>query len=140
MHVCVTGEFLQLIFLGGEDRVLDGIAARCTRRSLRLCRQCGRAGKERVFDHYDREVLCARCATPRLLAHEVEGFRAMLPLLNLMSTIHVKRVPPLLRRSFIRAANATSPREAEMGITEFEHWLSGLRVVAESPGSDGGRT
>ena len=143
MYVVAAGDVLQVIFLAGEDDVLEGIAGKCERRSRRICRQCGAEGRLRVFDDNRQEVLCARCATPALLALEIERFRALLPLLMMLETIGAERVSPLLRRSFVRAANAPVPWEAEMGPEQLERWLSGLRIVGDAGEgdvmTDGGR-
>jgi len=124
---------LNLVLLRSSDEVMDGIAAKCLRRSRWICRCCGRAGRPRHFDYQRVEALCARCAAPRMLQFELEGLQAMLPLLSHVgASIHVYQVPPLLRRRFRASAGVTQANGAQMTVQQLRCWLDSITPCAST--------
>jgi len=83
------------------DRVLIGIARRCTQRSRCMCRQCGRPGQQRWFNMHEAMVLCPRCAAPELLHRAINDLVRYPGLIAVGGRVDSpERVPEVLRRDF----------------------------------------
>lgn len=140
LTINTDGAFLCLE-LPTSDRVLLGIARRCRDRSRWACRDCGRVGRARSFGPEHEEVLCSRCAAPKLVRrgiHDVLYIGAMTG--RRCSPVLAKHVPEILRPSFLESARltrATKSRnsvneDAGMNKDEFSAWLKWLENINDS--------
>jgi hypothetical protein len=115
-----------------DDAVLRGIVRKAADRSLEICQVCARAGRRRELAGGRAEVLCPRCAAPRLLRCHVDELLQTAPFLIRISVpVSQAQVPDLLRRDF-RAAAAAHPTvetadPARMSPARFEDWVRSWR-------------
>jgi hypothetical protein len=139
LTINTDGAFLCLE-LPTTDRVLLGIARRCNDRSRWTCRDCGRAGRVRSIGAEHDEVLCPRCAAPKLVRrgiHDVLYIGAMTG--RLCSPVLAKHVPEILRPNFLESArfaratqSGNSVNEAGMNKDQFSAWLKWLGTINDS--------
>jgi hypothetical protein len=139
LTINTDGAFLCLE-LPTTDRVLLGIARRCNDRSRWTCRDCGRAGRVRSIGAEHDEVLCPRCAAPKLVRrgiHDVLYIGAMTG--RLCSPVLAKHVPEILRPNFLESArfaratqSGNSVNEAGMNKDQFSAWLKWIGTINDS--------
>jgi hypothetical protein len=140
LTINTDGAFLRLE-LPTSDRVLLGIARRCNDRSRWTCRDCGRVGRVRSFGPEHDEVLCSRCAAPKLVRrgiHDVLYIGAMAG--RLCSPVLAKHVPEILRPSFVENARLATATKSEKAVNEdagmntdqFSAWLKWLGTIDSS--------
>jgi hypothetical protein len=140
LKIRTDGTFM-VIELPTSDRVLLGIARRCEERSRWTCRDCGRVGRVRSLGPEHEEVLCSRCAAPKLVRrgiHDVLYIGAMIG--RLCKPVLAKHVPEILRPNFLesaRLARATKcgnsgEEDAGMNKDQFGAWLKWLEDINDS--------
>ncbi|GKT14966.1 hypothetical protein AVHY2522_06510 [Acidovorax sp. SUPP2522] len=116
------------------DRVMLGIARRCTQRSRCTCRQCGRPGRPRWFNAHEAMVLCPRCAAPELLRRAIDDLVRYPGLIAVGGCVDgPERVPEVLRRAFRRraeylVANGTLS-EPSMKRSTLDAWTRELKCL-----------
>jgi hypothetical protein len=140
LKISTDGTFL-VIELPTCDRVLLGIERRCEERSRWTCRDCGRVGRVRSFGPEHEEVLCHRCAAPKLVRHGIHDVLYMGAMTGrLCSPVLAKHVPEILRPNFLesaRLARATKSGnsvddDAGMNKDQFSAWLKWLESINDS--------
>lgn len=131
LTVSVDGERLEVDIPWG-DAVLQGIARRCEERSRFICRQCGKRGLLRRFGMHDAAVLCARCAAPELLHSAIDDATRYPGLMAIGGRVDdLRRVPEVLRKTFIQAARSgcvvDAAAEPHMDAADFRRWVAHLQ-------------
>jgi hypothetical protein len=137
LTINTDGAFMR-VELPTSDRVLLGIARRCNDRSRWTCRHCGRAGRVRSFGAEHEEVLCPRCAAPKLVRRGIDDVLHIGAMTGrLCSPVLAKHMPEILRPNFLENARLASATKSERSINEdagmnkdqFSAWLKWLGTI-----------
>lgn len=131
MTVSFDGEVLD-VDIPWSDEVLMGITRRCAEQSRFICRHCGKRGLLRRFGMHDAAVLCAQCAAPELLHCAIDDAVRYPGLMTIGGCVNdLRRVPEVLRRTFIRASRsggaADTDTEPRMAAPDFRRWVANLQ-------------
>ena len=139
MRVVCTDEHLWMMYTLGShpDAVLRGIVRKANDLSWSTCRDCGRAARLRRLAGDATATLCARCAAPWLLQHDIWQLEQSLRFLKAVNVYVVPgQVPQLLRRSFLRHA-AEDPEDfgaggkIRMRPQRFVAWAQNWKIIGE---------
>lgn len=89
----------------GADPVLIGIARKAEKRSQSICSECGCEARRREMGEDGLATLCAPCAAPRLLEHDLRTLAQSIGFLRgVNAPVVAHQILALLRPSFCQAA------------------------------------
>ena len=119
------------------DAVLLGIARKAQMRAQWICSACGCAGGRREMSEDGQATLCASCAAPLLLEHDLWVLQQSVPFLRGVNVpVSPRQTPKLLRPSFWQEAprhpqDHGSAGQTRMSAARFLAWAARWQAIGE---------
>ena len=137
LGVLCHGAELWFFLPAGADAALLGIARKAEKRSRFICSECGCGqGRRRDIGEEGVATLCARCAAPLLLKHDIWTLAQSIGFLRgVNAPVVARQIPKLLRPSFRQAATGhpedDKPSRGRMSAARFLAWAADWLAIGE---------